>query len=322
MRVLEMAILHCIPPEEIYAFRLYGSDRHIKVWNYVFTHEVSSFHRWRDAQKGKTGKSVKILGDKLWSAKILEEHGVPVVPTVNEICRGDHFEPSAGPTPYAWLFLKPRHGSAGRGCFALKKNDKGSDFKVFKTRSGMVTTLTSCSCLFQNLAREPYLVQPLMVNHPDLAQLCGTQDAVTVRVITEAPNGVPIRAYCAMLEIPSPINDPCTVRPPGYKHRFHIILPIDMTTGNTTEFPRQNLSLHVAQRYKAMYEQAQDREIPFWDLIWERSLVAHSLFPDIFAIAWDIVITPDGPCLLEGNTGWGTRVPQIINGGMIKRIST
>ena len=57
--------------------------------------------------------------------------------------------------------------------------------------------------------------------------------------------------------------------------------------------------------------------LPFWNLMKTHACVAHSLFPDVYAVAWDFVVTADGSFLLEGNTGWGTRMPQIIEGGLL-----
>ena len=57
--------------------------------------------------------------------------------------------------------------------------------------------------------------------------------------------------------------------------------------------------------------------IPFWSELRKGALASHALFPDVYAIAWDYVVTPDGPLLLEGNTGWATRMPQIFNGGLL-----
>ena len=45
------------------------------------------------------------------------------------------------------------------------------------------------------------------------------------------------------------------------------------------------------------------------------ALIAHGLFPQMFAVAWDIALTELGPVFLEGNTGFGATVPQWVSGG-------
>ena len=43
----------------------------------------------------------------------------------------------------------------------------------------------------------------------------------------------------------------------------------------------------------------------------------HGCFPDMFAIAWDVAITDNGPIFLEGNTGFGLLAPQMLSGGLL-----
>ena len=71
-------------------------------------------------------------------------------------------------------------------------------------------------------------------------------------------------------------------------------------------------------QFKKWYAQVENSDISFWEEIRESALAAHERFRDVYAIAWDYVITPDGPFLLEGNTGWGTRTVQLFHGGLLK----
>jgi len=318
LRVLSMAIRHAIPPSEIYAFRLYGPDRHARVWDYVFTHEVAAFHRRRDLINGKKGAAARILGDKEHTAEILSRHGIPVVPTLDFLNPGADIDLSHWLKSCPRLFLKPRHGSAGRGCFVVEKGDNGSGFSVFETRAGMVTKRVPKVRLFEFMAREPYLVQPLVPNHPDLAGLCETRDAVTVRIITEAPEEKPIRCYAAMLEIPGPLKDAETGKKLSPDSRFHIILPIDPARGETVAWDAGGLPSATQKTYGEWYKRAENRDIPFWSRMRQNAIASHELFRDIYAVAWDFAITGKGPYLFEGNTGWGTRMPQMVHGGLLR----
>jgi hypothetical protein len=311
-RILRLALLQCVPPFEAYAFRLYRCGGNSTAWNFVFTHELPAFHRWRDAWHEKTGESVPILGDKLQTSEILSRHGVPVVPVLDRITPGSVFDLSRF-TEYLKMFVKPCYGSAGRGCFVLERDSTDSDFNVCETHAGMAASRSTWGCLQNSLAREPYLVQPLMENHPALAGLCETKDAITVRIITESPTDAPVGCYAAMLEIPGPKHNPANGKELAGKKRFHVILPIDPTSGNT----RPLTADIIPPSAEELNKKAENVPVPFWTQIRETAAAAHALFPDTYAIAWDYVITHDGPFLLEGNTGWGTRMPQIINGGLL-----
>lgn len=42
----------------------------------------------------------------------------------------------------------------------------------------------------------------------------------------------------------------------------------------------------------------------------------HSYFPDIHSIGWDIAITENGPCIIEGNDNWEISLQQIGSHGL------
>ena len=319
IRVQSMAVLHAVPPSEIYAFRLYGYDRDTRVWNYVFTHELPAFHRWRDSQHGKTGESARLLGDKSLSAAMLGKRGVPVVPDLQLIPRDADFDLSACLKEYSRLFCKPRNGSAGRGCFVVEMQETNAAPIVYNTEAGVVLKRSTWSCLMKASARDDYLVQPFMTNHPSLAGLCEMEDAITVRIITEMQDSKTVRIYSVVLEIPAPPGSGTDAGKKGQaENRFHVIIPISPVTGEARRLPEENLHPSAREYYEAVYGKMGRIPMPFWNEINKSALVSHSLFPDLYAIAWDYVVTSDGPFLLEGNTGWGTRMPQIIKGGLLR----
>ena len=47
---------------------------------------------------------------------------------------------------------------------------------------------------------------------------------------------------------------------------------------------------------------------------------AHSCIPQLFTVGWDIVVTPDGPRILEGNDGWDPYLSQTPQGNAQRRI--
>ena len=59
--------------------------------------------------------------------------------------------------------------------------------------------------------------------------------------------------------------------------------------------------------------------LPDWRSLIDASHRAQAQFPGIWPIAWDWVLTADGPMLLEGNLGWGGAVPQQLQGGWLGR---
>ena len=205
---------------------------------------------------------------------------------------------------------------SSKGIFAITSKgtyrDQGPE--IFTTRSGVIRSHTTFSCLKKELRLDDYLVQPFMINHPILASLCNTLDAVTIRIITELQHSHPPAFFCAMLEIPMTDDE----KNPECKAPFHIIVPIDPDTGEIRPFPGNLLNPSVRERYNRVYARMNNHTIPFWKEMYKNALDAHHQFKDVYGIAWDFVVTPDGAFLLEGNTGWGSKVPQRITGGLLR----
>lgn len=61
-----------------------------------------------------------------------------------------------------------------------------------------------------------------------------------------------------------------------------------------------------------------DFEIPFFDETIALVKKFHLMLKDVHSIGWDITITPDGPCIIEGNDNWEISALQVTNHGMKK----
>ena len=59
-----------------------------------------------------------------------------------------------------------------------------------------------------------------------------------------------------------------------------------------------------------------DYQIPFWDEVKALVINAHKQFYELQSIGWDIVISPNGPVILEGNDDWEIGGPQDTGGGL------
>lgn len=309
LRLLSISLCHCIPPGEVVAFGLYRHGERQKLWNYVFTHEVGAFHHWRNSSTNGLSNSLGLVQDKHALATLLSTNGIPMMPTLAVIPRGGTFDPAPHLKSSPRLFCKPRHGSASRDNFVVEMNKENESPKVFDVDSGVKTKPTGIKALSKAMACDDFLIQPLIENHPLFAALVPSGDAVTLRIITEYTDTSNC-FYSATLEIPHLADNGCPC---------HTILPIEISSGMILPFPYDSLSAKSCERHDAVHAILKNSTVPFWCEIKSSAMSAHRLLPELYALAWDYVITPDGPFMLEGNSGWGTTTPQMLHGGLICR---
>ena len=221
IRVGARALFFCIPPHEIYAFRLFDRKAGQKVTDYIFTNEVTGFHRVRNMGKNICRKAALLLQDKYAFTNMARSRGLPVVPILALVKKGEAVDPLPHLEAHDALFLKPRKGSGAKDAFVISKNQLGVP-AMFHTKSGMKAQPAPISDLSKAMQKRDYIISPLMINHPMLAGLASLDDAVTIRVITECGNDSKVKIYCAMLEVPR-----YTQSPKGLRPNAHRIVPID-----------------------------------------------------------------------------------------------
>lgn len=64
--------------------------------------------------------------------------------------------------------------------------------------------------------------------------------------------------------------------------------------------------------------QFEGQAIPFWPEVRQLCIGAARLTPGLRSIGWDVVITPSGPVLIEGNRDWGLLMCQAVVGGYLQ----
>lgn len=61
-----------------------------------------------------------------------------------------------------------------------------------------------------------------------------------------------------------------------------------------------------------------DFKVPYFDETKEMIRKFHMQLKEVHSIGWDITITPEGPCIIEGNDNWEISALQVTNHGMKK----
>lgn len=308
---LRLALGWCIPPSAVYRFGLYRTPE--QALDYVFDHEGHAYHVWRSRPLGLTKATMRLLQDKVVFAEQMRALGVQVAPTSNCVahqCASVAIQSLV--TSGNGIFCKSRSGHRGIGAFSAWRTSEGLQGQTFEgvglPNSGAVENAWQ-----QLLERDDALVQPRLMNHPDLAPMVFGLDgseAITVRLISQW-SGARLEILSATIEVPAG-------RHSATGNTIYAIFPIDADTGVVLRLPA-NVSIRdeMYGRYEKMISLKKGTPVPYWNALVTDSGLAHGHFKQVKAIAWDWVITRAGPVLLEGNFGWGCATPQQFQGGLL-----
>ena len=295
---LRLALVHSIPPDDVYEFALYRPERRADFWRHIYGHETQAYHRWRSAGRGDWSAATALLSDKLALTDHLRALSVPVAPILAVNPRGATPDFARWLRDHPALFCKTRRGSRGEGAFSVSRDAAGAGFTVALLRAIDDSRNAGAALLPRLLAKSDYLIQPKLSDHPRLAALSNTGRPIELRVITEhALDTTRIHSAYVQVTVQS-AKDP---RWPDW-----LSFPVDIETGRVTAPASWTFPPRLAADCVRVLAALGEEPLPFWPVIRNAATHAHQgVLTGAATIAWDVLITPQGPRFLEGNSGWG-----------------
>lgn len=255
-------------------------------------------------------KKAATLTDKVGFARYCEAQGLPAATIVLALDKGRVTSEGFTSLPPQNLFVKRTRGRGGSGAEVwLHENGRYRRIGGDAAQHEVLDSAALVARLCRLAAHEPYLVQPRMVNHPDLQDLC--QGALaTVRLVTainEQGEPEPIRAVFRMPSKAESVVD-----------NFHaggIATAIDLATGIMGPATDRGLGRTVGwvDRHPISGAQITGRTLPHWPEILALALRAHRSYPTRLFIGWDIADTEDGLMIVEGNAATDTDIVQRVH---------
>lgn len=238
----------------------------------------------------------RLLADKLATAELLSGAGLATPPLRDAIPRGGSIDPTASTwATEGHLFVKPRHGSASRGTIAIDALP-GSVWRIDGDLSLVGPEMLE-SLIAAAAATDSLLVQARLDPGPELADLATAGPAPVLRLNAARHRGGAPFLHSALL----------TIDVPG-EHRRHFIrgqirAPVDPTNGEMTSGV---WFLRPADRYARLpWNEARVAGRPLLGFHEAVAMVlrAMELVPNLPLVNWDLILTAQGPVILEGNTG-------------------
>ena len=299
---LSLALLHTVAPQDYYKFRLYLPENKDQWAHYIYNTELPAFHMLGDSNESRQER--ELLSDKLLFEQQMRDKGLNVCNSHFLPAGADYaeFETSAKGV----LFCKPRSGNQARGAFKLEWIDSEP---LLQLAAGPKLSGDNARTFIGNrLSAQDYLVQPFHANHPALLSLQaeGNEPAV-LRAITRNQSGK-IVIYCAYIEVP--------LKTVHYKYYLSVLASPSDGKLDSCSVNRQMIPKALDGDY--LEQQMAGLTLPCWSQVVDLVDAAHRHFSHIYSIAWDLIITPDGPILLEGNSNWRIDQPQVLTGGILQ----
>lgn len=285
-----------------YQYSLYRDDRRSSAVAYLHNRERTSLCAQIDGHV-TSGQ----IQDKLLFAKACESAGLPAVPVLAIVDAGrlrnlDHpgcsDEFVAGSLPEYDLFIKPVSSSRGQNVSRWQYLGPGR----YRNSDGTVCSANEIGR--QNRPGGPYLVQPCLRNHSDIANL-STGSLATVRIVSgRYPDGL-VEIIAATFKMP---------RGQSLTDNHGFSCPVDIKSGTLGPGGRyrpvdQQFDWHPTTRAAIA-----DRVLPDWQQAIQLVMRAHAVFNEHAFLGWDVALTPEGPVLLEANVGWDVVTVQKPQG--------
>jgi len=202
------------------------------------------------------------------------------------------------------VVAKPALGDMGDGVRGFRR--EGDRFFEGERAIGDAGELYDS--LFADRRYGGFVIQERVRNHEAIAALSGSRTVQTTRVVTliERP-GEEAAILFATLKVAGGIVDTVVDNIHSGAHG-NGVAPIDVATGRVgtllLPLPNGRGSLDV-DTHPRTGRAIRGFELPLWEETLDLARRAAACLGMLRTIGWDIAITPDGPVLLEGNSGWG-----------------
>jgi hypothetical protein len=294
---LHLALTHSISPEAYYTFGLHRPDLYGRAIEYLHPFEVTYLQRALDG--GKAG--ARKLADKKAVSELLSRNGIPTVRCHAIVDRGEvrYLQTGMGGLPAEDLFIKPLRGRGGDGAMAWELDAFGRYCSVSAAgATGADVPRVLCAddlvSLVQQLsAQQPWMIEERLQNHPALADLSPGGTA-SIRILTGRVDG---RSEVLRATFKMPLGS-------AMVSNVGLNAPVELDTGTLGRASGYGPTEKWFTRHPDTDAIIEGRIIPEWQACLSAVEHAHDCVSDVTFIGWDVVLTPRGPVVLEGNWGW------------------
>ena len=197
-------------------------------------------------------------------------------------------------------FLKPISAGKGKGVHLLQYEDG----KVYIDEEYVTD-----ADLIRFLKKMPDWIMTEVIKQSEFLDTLYNKTTNTIRFITmKNPETQKIKVFFAVQRIGTSKTIPV-----DNGSRGGLVSKIDLETGELG-VARSLHSLEVHEVHPDSKSPISGESIPNWTTIKEEVLALANQFPFMHFIAWDLLLTEDGVCVIEANTSSGPNIIQLWGG--------
>lgn len=199
------------------------------------------------------------------------------------------------------FILKPVAGVNGEGVMRLDRH--GAEWQDTHR------TVFSAAQLLALMTRTPYsrwIFQKVVRGHPALAELSNTSGLQTIRVVTVIDENGNAKILAARLRLicGDVAHDNFEFGKTG--NVIAILNPQNGQIESAVGGAKDRYEIMPVTRHPMTARDLIGFQVPNWAAVCNLAIEAAGKFRPLRSIGWDVAVTPEAPCLIEGNVTWAT----------------
>jgi putative polysaccharide biosynthesis protein len=294
-------------PVEFYTYRFFlDGRRHERSRHFGFMSHIAPIQGFL----AKNAADRPVLQSKSLFARRCDQVSLPTLPLLGEFRDGRFVAgPEAIPDGED-LFSKPSELWCGLGATSWRWMGSGLYRDVNIGAEYDLASMIEKLCADSRSHPGPLVLQRRFRNHPAIASIAPSALS-TIRIATCRSPGGEIELFPPVIRMPTNGSIVDNFAQGG------LAAPVDLASGKICgPAIQKNKSLGIVSHEHHPNTQARLRgfQIPFWPEAVTLAKLAHSAFPTLHFVGWDIAILPKLPVVLEGNVFWDVDLTVLPHG--------
>lgn len=298
LKLLKLALIHMIPPHYFFKNKLYLKKN--SALDFFYKQELPSFHYYCNQSNSETNTSLRLIENKYYFSRVLQQIGIPSA--LGELyCVSDLQINSTLLFRKKTLFCKPNSSAQSKDAFRLEYEPISDSYVVYTALgqqfSGNEINIYLAEVFKRN---KDLLIQDFIADHQELRRFSAGKNASTLRIITHKTS-----MSTQVLYLQLEVDEKLDVNSFGISQQFYTILPLNVD------------SLEIDVHFKKNYSKIIDHNISIElkemikKALFNCTLV-HQQLINLKTVAFDVIISQQGPVILEANFNWNIEILYLI----------